>query len=386
MFELDARTVIFVNFIYTLSISLFMISSAVLKKHRFKGLLNWIAAFLLLSLNFLILSLRGIIPVNIVIIVPHLCAIGAYIEIKRGLTLFYGIRNRIFTDIFIFSLFALLLIINDTDARLRIVTVSLASILIYSDTILLLRSRKIKSKVIPVMFLIAVFIMFIRLILGIQWDPAGDPLESGNNLSTISILFSLTNILIFFSLYSIVVNRILDERNDLINKIRSESLTDELTGMMNRRGFNRVTKYEMNRFSRTNIGFTFVFCDVDFFKKVNDDFGHECGDEVLRIIGQILTENMRGGETTARWGGEEFVLFFPETSLINAQIALERIKDEIETYSFHCNGHSFHKTMSFGVCFCENPEIEIEQVIKKADENLYKAKESGRNRIIGSVL
>ncbi|MBI9101294.1 MAG: GGDEF domain-containing protein [Spirochaetales bacterium] len=315
MFELDPRTVIFTNFIYLFFISIFMISSAFNKEYRFRGLNNWITAFTFLCLNFLILSLRNIIPIYIVIVLPHIFVTWAYIEVKRGLTFFYEIKNRIFTDIIIILSLLLLLILNENDIRLRMTTLSVSVILVFLDTVILFNTKrareKTKSKLIPYLFSIAIIFMFIRLVLGLQWDPTGDPLETGNNLSVISLLFFISNIVIFFTLFFIVLKKILDERNKLIERIESISLTDELTGMMNRRGFKNVTKYEMNRFARTSDGFTFSICDIDHFKEVNDQYGHECGDLVIKQVGKILNDNMREGDSAARWGGEEFVLLLP---------------------------------------------------------------------------
>jgi diguanylate cyclase (GGDEF)-like protein len=336
------------------------------------------------------LSLRNIIPLSIVILVPHILVVWAYIEIKRGLSLFYEIKNRVFTDLIIISIFTVSLLYNDTDARLRIISVCIASIFVFLDTVILVNSRKARKKrgknSLSLLFSIAILVMAIRLILGLQWDPLGDPLETGNNLSIISILFFITNIVIFFTIFFIVFNTILHERNELIEKIKSESLTDELTGMMNRRGFRKVLDYEMNHFSRTDKGFTFVMCDIDHFKKVNDEYGHDYGDFVLKEISEILKKNMRKVDTTARWGGEEFVILFPSTSLEQSQIALERIKREIEQLSFSDKGHVFNKTMSFGACYCKNPDLEIEAIFLNTDKNLYNAKETGRNKIVASIL
>lgn len=369
MFSLDPRTVIFVNFIYSIGVTIFMVVATLLKKYRFMGLANWIVAFFLLSLNFLILSLRSIIPVSIIFVLPHFLAVWAYIEVKRGLTRFYGMRNRVFTDFSIAGIFLMTLLLNNTNAKLRIVTLCVFSILVYLDIILLFTSKegmkKTKSRVIPLLFSIATLVMIVRILLGLSWDPKGNPMESGNSLSIISILFFISNMVIFFSLLFIVINKTLDERDILIDRIRSLSLTDELTGLLNRRGFKDVTKHEINRFERTKSGFVFAICDIDFFKSVNDVYGHDCGDYVIKAMGNILSNMMREMDSTARWGGEEFVLLFPETSIEEANIALERIRKKIEETPFEYGEFSFGKTMSFGACYADIPPLDMDAVILK---------------------
>jgi diguanylate cyclase (GGDEF)-like protein len=155
---------------------------------------------------------------------------------------------------------------------------------------------------------------------------------------------------------------------------------------MNRRGFNDITKYEINRFTRTNKGFTHVLCDLDFFKNINDQYGHDGGDFALKVISQILQNNMRGADTTARWGGEEFVMLFPETDMDQALVVLERIRKEIENHLFEFNGFTFHITMSFGACYSNHPQMDMQSIIKRADENLFDAKNTGRNRIVISEI
>lgn len=388
MFQLDPRTVIFSNFIYTFSIFVFI--AFIPKKYSFLGYRNWVISLLLISLNFLILSLRSIIPMHIVFIVPHLMVIWAYIEIKRGLCLFYKIKNRIFTDFIIIGFFIPLLFFNETDARFRIIILCIFSIFVFLDTAILFLSNKVvqivKGRLIPKLYAIAIIVMLVRLKFGLEWDPKGNPLDTGNNLSIISILFFITNLVIFFSLFLIVLSKILTERDHLIHQLRDASLTDELTGMMNRRGFKDVTKYEFNRFSRTKKGFTFVLGDIDYFKIVNDNYGHDTGDFVLKIVAKILTEGIRDIDTSARWGGEEFVLLLPETDLEQAEIVLERIRTDIELKEFKFNKHIFHITMSFGATHTNDPKIAQDQVIKKADDNLYEAKKNGRNKIVASEI
>ena len=122
-------------------------------------------------------------------------------------------------------------------------------------------------------------------------------------------------------------------------------------------------------------------CDIDFFKKVNDTYGHNAGDEVLRHVAGYLRRNVRICDGVYRWGGEEFIVILPDTGDEEAAEAAERVRQAIMGSVCHFEGMDIKVTMSFGVTQLD-PMKSIEDNIKTADEKLYKAKESGRNTVI----
>jgi len=117
--------------------------------------------------------------------------------------------------------------------------------------------------------------------------------------------------------------------------------------------------------------------DLDYFKKVNDNFGHSAGDEVLKKIGSLLKENIRDVDSCGRWGGEEFLIVCPETNLNDSINLARRLKNIIFHTSFL---QEMTLTGSFGVA-SYNSGDDIKEIIKKADDSLYRAKENGRNRV-----
>ena len=175
-----------------------------------------------------------------------------------------------------------------------------------------------------------------------------------------------------------------------INKYKELSLIDHLTGLYNKRYFQTRINEEITRAKRYNMKLSLIFCDIDHFKRINDSYGHQCGDEVLREIAKILTGEMedlniiyrlRKSDIIARYGGEEFVIILTDTSKEGASLAAERIRKVIEKHKFRLRGEDVKITMSFGVAEFSENAADISAIIKNADYAMYKAKESGRNRV-----
>jgi len=153
------------------------------------------------------------------------------------------------------------------------------------------------------------------------------------------------------------------------------STKDVLTGLYNRRYIENILITIKNNFNRYNESFCIVMIDIDNFKEVNDLYGHQIGDEVLKSIANILKENSRVTDIIGRWGGEEFLLVITKSSLENAQIVAEKLRAKVDSIFFEVVGK---KTISLGISqYYEN----IEQTINAADTALYKAKKSGRNKV-----
>lgn len=173
----------------------------------------------------------------------------------------------------------------------------------------------------------------------------------------------------------------IEEKNEKLNKINEKlkeiSDKDRLTGIYNRRKLEEILKEIYNKAQRYNQAFSLTLLDLDHFKKVNDNYGHQVGDEVLKEVSSLLLDRIRTVDHCGRWGGEEFLIILPETDLESAVELAKRLRGEIEN-------HEFTKvesiTSSFGVsAYSDNKDIEA--IIKEADDALYKAKEEGRNRV-----
>jgi diguanylate cyclase (GGDEF)-like protein/PAS domain S-box-containing protein len=156
------------------------------------------------------------------------------------------------------------------------------------------------------------------------------------------------------------------------------SVTDRLTGLYNRHRLDEVLIQDFDRFQRYSQPFCIILLDIDHFKRVNDDFGHQAGDQVLVDLADILHNNSRKADTVGRWGGEEFLVICPATSRKKTMILAEKLREKIEARDFPVVGSI---TSSFGVAEIKNGD-EVKNLISRADKSLYKAKNEGRNRVV----
>ena len=164
----------------------------------------------------------------------------------------------------------------------------------------------------------------------------------------------------------------------LSQKLSTMAYTDSLTKIYNRLHFAHFLDAEIDKVKRYGGTFSIIFFDLDYFKDVNDSFGHLAGDEVLEKVTEIVAKANRGADIFARYGGEEFIILTPETNLSGALIHAERLRNDIEQYEFETVGHI---SSSFGVTEFDAEKDDVESLLERADKALYMAKEYGRNRV-----
>ena len=167
---------------------------------------------------------------------------------------------------------------------------------------------------------------------------------------------------------------------DKLEQQRHKALLDPLTGLPNRAAWNERLALEHGRLQQTGTGLLLAILDLDHFKSINDTYGHQAGDKVLKIIANVLRKGLRGDDFIARFGGEEFALLMPGSDLSGGSRLLERLRAAVEQCPFHFKGERVTVTMSAGVAVFKSGE-NASQVLKRADQALYRAKEAGRNQI-----
>lgn len=175
---------------------------------------------------------------------------------------------------------------------------------------------------------------------------------------------------------------VIKQINYIYTRTKYLSVTDNLTGLANRRNFESAFEKEFLRAVRYNSKFTLVMFDIDHFKNINDTFGHPCGDFVLRQIANSALQTFRKTDTVFRFGGEEFVVILTETDIKQAIIPLERFRKTVETLGLTYQDKEVEVTVSIGACQFSPDMKTKEEFLQKVDETLYKAKHSGRNRTI----
>jgi diguanylate cyclase (GGDEF)-like protein len=168
---------------------------------------------------------------------------------------------------------------------------------------------------------------------------------------------------------------------DLIGFLRTQAIRDTLTGCQNRRGFDEILQREFTRSRRYGRTLSLMLFDLDHFKQVNDDFGHDAGDHVLRRVGRLLQTAFRSTDTACRPGGEEFAMIFPETPRVEAVRLAERFREELASMAPD-DVISRRVTASFGVAAYPDDAESIDGLIRAADRALYRAKAGGRNRVV----
>ncbi|MBI3315599.1 MAG: diguanylate cyclase [Candidatus Omnitrophica bacterium] len=164
--------------------------------------------------------------------------------------------------------------------------------------------------------------------------------------------------------------------------LQKQVITDELTGLYGHRYLTLRLENEFKRYDRTKTEFYFVMVDIDFFKKVNDTYGHEEGNVVLTSVAKLLKNGIRGYDVAARYGGEEFSLILFSQDMKGAQQTMERIRAAVEAFPFNIPNGKFNVTISCGICSNRAANVKSkEDLIRLADEALYAAKHGGRNQV-----
>ena len=203
------------------------------------------------------------------------------------------------------------------------------------------------------------------------------PIEFNENKYVVEILKDITN-----------NGSIVDGNGDnnylnlTIKKIRENLVKDHLTGVYNKRYIDQRFSKEANRNLKESIPTTVIIADIDSFKKVNDTYGHLVGDKILRDFAKVLHDNIReNNDWIGRYGGEEFIIVLNNTNLENGVKVAEKLRKIIEKMSFNYGDLSIKITSSFGVCEISEKEDSFD-TIKNADEKLYMAKMTGRNKTV----
>lgn len=186
-----------------------------------------------------------------------------------------------------------------------------------------------------------------------------------------------------------------EQLNELVDKVKSieaeselakqaleeqrhKATHDNLTGLPNREAYVERSILEAERFKRYGHPLTMAICDIDFFKKINDNFGHQVGDKVLQLISKVISTRLRSVDFIARYGGEEFVILLPETSETQAVKVLDKIRAAVAKTAFRFKDEPLQITISFGIAEFKE-DTEIEDIFARADKALYQAKNQGRN-------
>jgi diguanylate cyclase (GGDEF)-like protein len=163
------------------------------------------------------------------------------------------------------------------------------------------------------------------------------------------------------------------------NKLQNQANFDSLTGLFNRGFFDTLLEYDRDTLSNGGGPFCVCLADIDHFKKVNDNFGHDVGDEVLKRVAKIINDNLRKSDAVCRWGGEEFAIILRRCNMTAGPAVIQKIRQAIASEPM--TAQNINITMSFGLILAEQDEA-TDSIIRRADNLLYIAKQNGRNQLI----
>jgi|GEM_PF-390687 len=191
------------------------------------------------------------------------------------------------------------------------------------------------------------------------------------------------------SIYTAMENfRLKREANLALRKMAQMATRDELTGVYNRRFFVEALEREMTRAKRYGTDLVILMIDMDYFKKVNDTYGHIAGDMVLREIGKMLLDSMRQSDLICRYGGEEFAVILPNTDVKKATVVSERFRERVGNHQFEYDSQKLRITVSIGIASFDSSSDKQSptELVDNADQALYQAKREGRNRVKGPMI
>ncbi len=231
----------------------------------------------------------------------------------------------------------------------------------------------------------AMFIAFYAFLLGLFYTPLGDvvivPLSESMQIRLLMVCFASFVFVWFIEFARFKTNLALHKA---AHRIEQSSLTDALTGLGNRRDFDRSLAWTMARASRNNVQFSLAILDIDHFKRVNDTYGHAVGDQVLTHIASEVETQIRNADRMFRWGGEEFAIIMPATTMNKAMAGAERIRMHIEKTPFLLGSEQIFLTVSLGL-YSGTESSNASYPMHIADQCLYRAKSTGRNKVVGGV-
>ncbi|MBT3924074.1 MAG: GGDEF domain-containing protein [Nitrospina sp.] len=174
------------------------------------------------------------------------------------------------------------------------------------------------------------------------------------------------------------------ENQELIRELDFLSRIDPLTRLSNRKDIIEKLKYEQAKFGRYGRDFSIILGDIDGFKKINEEFGNDAGDYVLKEIVEILKNSARSVDNVGRWGGNEFLIILAETNLAGSERLTEKIINAINTHKYEFDQNPLQVAMSFGMASYTKKDDNIEELLKTADHRISKAREQGKSFMLSA--
>jgi diguanylate cyclase (GGDEF)-like protein len=358
------------------------------ERRTYEGFGRWVLANFVFGVGYIQISLRGILPDFFSIVLGNAATIYAEILIYEGIRLFYGRPAFSKWNSFVFVLYLVLhtyFTYLNPNINIRIAIISLTLfILIWRSGLSLINSPLLElrrtTRTAGIVFLLTALLPLARsfhaLLQNQPIDLFADPMSSW------FALFGLVSILIW-TFYFFLINsaRLEMDLEAARVELTQLAMTDPLTGLYNRRHFFERAEIEFQRATRQEHSISFLLMDVDGFKNINDNYGHDAGDEVMLYLSSILPAEIRVFDLVARFGGDEFIIMLVHVHQEQAYEIAERIRERVSQSPMTFESRTFNVQLSVGVASFDPKDDNLKTILKRADTALYLAKQHGRNRV-----
>jgi|GEM_PF-412717 len=386
---LDIRTLAFTTIFFGLCFGLgLIVYSSTLKK--FKMVFYIGLGILFIGLAQFLISLRNQVSDFISIVIANELSVIALMLIYSGLHTLCQMKFNISKAfivtllVFIFFSFSYYTYI-DPSMKSRVVIISYTICLMCLLCAHVVFTAKLKESVLPLRILGVIFsVTAIIELLRITVDTTLNNVIGLDDLHGIHTLLFFTALLLI-TLLSFCVVWIVNLQ--LQEALKTLSKVDYLTKLNNRRSLEKIAETELARSNRNNQTLSIIMCDIDLFKKINDQHGHLSGDSVLIQFSDLIKKNLRTYDIAARYGGEEFLFLLPNTGIEQAIVVAQKLREIIAANTFTSTSmDTLSITASFGVTSNSDSSINWDNMVQAADSALYEAKQSGRNKVIKGTL
>jgi len=352
-------------------------------RERRAYLMHWAAALATTFVGMLLFGLRGTAPDLLTIVTANVMLLGNLLFTLSGYQRLFGqpVPAR--------AMLALVLVqtlvygwltfgVDDYPTRMLVFNSTLVVLSAASALVLRQHSHRFGWAVLalPVCaHLVQVFMGLIRIGLTLQTtEPTSNFMDASQGHVMAIMLNTLAALALAFGFLSL-------HASHLLEALEKQAATDPLTGLSNRRGFDRALALEWERQRRRGSSLAVLVIDIDHFKQINDQHGHAVGDTALRHLGQVLRQHLRPYDLSGRLGGEEFCVVSADTDLEGARRSAERLRQASLVYGHDANGQPLSLTLSIGVSVVQANDQSPHDAIRRADAALYRAKQNGRNRV-----
>lgn len=375
---LDIRTLVVMLVVSSLLMAITL--TVGIKTGRPAGFAKWNTGLCLVALGWVLVAFRGVLPDSIaiafadgLIIVGLGMELAAIIEFDGG-----SVRHRF---LFAPGLLVFVLLLPFT-ANYAHTTIIMTAALVVFFIAIAVAAFRLGPQAGPGRWIIAVVCIIGTLVITVRAVEIGLSPGIFTSVYVGSPIQELTFIALSAVTIAVPVGFLLLHRERDEAELHKLATTDVLTGLYNRRAFIDLARREIARARRLKLPFAVLMMDLDFFKRVNDEFGHQAGDRVLAGFAKVATSSVRAEDLVGRYGGEEFCILLPGAALQPALEIAERLRGEV---ALHPLGHLPRvTTVSIGVAACNGADVvSLDAAIARADEALYRAKHEGRDRVVG---